>query len=275
MKVLSNIHTHTVYCDGENTVDQMVAGAVKLGMTTLGFSGHSPLDHEAGSGWSMSPEAFQSYKEDISAAREKYAGQIEILCGLELDYDSSPEWGRGLDYTIGSVHQLMLGSDFCSVDNNPEEVDSIVERHFGGCYYSYCAAYYDKLSGVFERTGCDIIGHFDILTKFNEVFPRFDESDPRYTEPALSCLRKLQKTGAVFEINTGGIARGYRSTPYPAPWILREISRLGGNVILSSDAHSVSSLLHCLDKASQLAVNCGFKSVKTRTGKGFSDMPVR
>jgi histidinol-phosphatase (PHP family) len=275
VKVLSNVHTHTLYCDGENTVEEMAAGAVSLGMTTLGFSGHSPLDHPAGSGWAMTPEAFQSYKEDVAAAREKYAGRLEILCGLELDYDSSPEWGRDLDFIIGSVHQLMPDGDFCSVDNVPEEVDDAVNRHFGGCYYSYCAAYYDKLSGICERTGCDIVGHFDIVTKFNGEFRRFDENDPRYRGPAINCLRKLVNNGAVFEINTGGISRGYRTTPYPAPWILREISRLGGSVILTSDAHSAATLLHGFDKGADLAAACGFDSVKALTAKGFIDLPVR
>ena len=38
---LCNMHTHTVFCDGKNTVDEMVESAIKLGMKTLGFSGHA------------------------------------------------------------------------------------------------------------------------------------------------------------------------------------------------------------------------------------------
>lgn len=38
-------------------------------------------------------------------------------------------------------------------------------------------------------------------------------------------------------MNTGAIARGYRTTPYPAPFILKELKNLGCGIIISSDCH--------------------------------------
>ncbi len=274
MTVLSSVHTHTDYCDGESTVEEMVQSAIRMNVSTLGFSGHSPLFGEDAKSWTMSLPDVERYRRDIAAARRKYTGQIELLCGLELDIDTDPAIAEGFDFLIGSVHRLLFDNDTCSVDNTVEELDVCVAEHFGGDYYAYCAAYYEKLSHLHERTRCDIIGHFDLVSKFHEQHRRFDQSDPRYREPVFSCLEKLVQTGAVFEINTGGISRGFRSVPYPADWILREICRLGGSVLLSSDAHSASTLLFGFEEAAALAKDCGFKSVKALTARGFIDIPL-
>ena len=51
----------------------------------------------------------------------------------------------------------------------------------------------------------------------------------------------------LFEINTGAMARGYRTTPYPGPILRRAIARKGGTFILSSDCHRKEQLLYGLE----------------------------
>lgn len=65
-------------------------------------------------------------------------------------------------------------------------------------------------------TKCDFIGHFDLLTKFNEGYKHFDETKDAYLEPAITAMHKLAALGIPFEINTGAMSRGYRSAPYPS-----------------------------------------------------------
>ena len=35
-----DIHTHTKWCDGKNSAEEMVRAALALGLECLGFSGH-------------------------------------------------------------------------------------------------------------------------------------------------------------------------------------------------------------------------------------------
>ena len=44
--IKSNLHTHTTFCDGVDTPEEMVQAALGLRMDTIGFSGHSftPID---------------------------------------------------------------------------------------------------------------------------------------------------------------------------------------------------------------------------------------
>ena len=49
---------------------------------------------------------------------------------------------------------------------------------------------------VAEKTGCQIVGHFDLITKFNEGDKLFDTSHPRYVNAALGALERLDVSSA-------------------------------------------------------------------------------
>ena len=82
----ANFHTHTTYCDGKETAESMVQAALEKGFSALGFSGHSYTAYDES--YCMSREDVQKYIADVYALREKYAGQIEIFCGIEQDFGS-------------------------------------------------------------------------------------------------------------------------------------------------------------------------------------------
>ena len=82
----SNYHTHTHFCDGKNSPEEMVLQAIRLGCPELGFSGHSYLPF--GTDYCMTPEKTRQYQAEIRRLQEKYAGQIKILLGIEQDYFS-------------------------------------------------------------------------------------------------------------------------------------------------------------------------------------------
>ena len=134
-------------------------------------------------------------------------------------------------------------------------------------------AYYTELSQVVRKTGCDIIGHFDVLTKYNDEYRYIDENSPGYLKMMLDCADELLKTDAVFEVNTGGMARGRKSIPYLPAAVVKRIAEKGGRFILGSDAHRVEHLDFGFSDAreylkslnvNELTVwqNGGFKSVK-------------
>ena len=72
----------------------------------------------------------------------------------------------------------------------------------------------------------------------------------------------------LLEINTGGMARGYRDAPYPALFLLREWRSMGGQIILTSDSHSTDTLLYGYDDAEALAKAAGFDRTVLLTGRG-------
>lgn len=254
MRRYSNYHTHTTFCDGKNTPEEMVLAAIKAGCPSLGFSGHSYTAFDPG--YCMAPETVSCYREEILELREKYRDKIRIYLGLELDYFSEkPE--EDFDYIIGSVHYVKKDGEYLPVDHSRELQIQQVEKHYSGDFYAFAEDYYALVSDVKRKTGCDIVGHFDLVTKFNEKDPLFDENHPRYRAAAEGALKTLLNQNALLEINTGAISRGYRTTPYPAPFLLKEMSRRGAKAVLSADCHSAEGICCAFDEAAALAERCG------------------
>jgi histidinol-phosphatase (PHP family) len=111
---------------------------------------------------------------------------------------------------------------------------------------------------IVNKTDADIIGHFDLITKFNEKSPRFDESEPRYRKAAIDAVDSLLTYCRPFEVNTGAISRGYRTTPYPSRGLLEYINARGGCVILSSDSHRADTLNFVFKDALDIVRSVGF-----------------
>ena len=253
-----NLHAHTTFCDGKNTAEEMVQGAIRQGCEVLGFSGHSPLPFDAS--WCMTEEKNELYRAEILRLREKYRGKIDILCGIE--YDSFSVCSRqGYDYIIGSVHHVEREGIYIPVDGDRRLIEAEVARLFGGDYLAYAREYYEQMYTLKEKTDCDIVGHFDLLTKYNEDGSMFDEASASYRDAALSALEAVLKQDLLIEINTGAISRGYRKTPYPAPFILKYIAEKKGRVILNSDSHAADTVLYFYSEAVEYAKSCGIKEL--------------
>lgn len=254
MNRFSNFHTHTHFCDGKNSPEEMVQEALRLSCPALGFSGHSYTAFD--SGYCMDAEREKAYQREILRLKEEYGGQMPIYLGLEQDYFSAPAQPV-YEYLIGSVHYVKKDGEYLSVDDSPETLQQGVERLYGGDFYSFCEDYFSLEADVIRKTGCQIVGHFDLVTKFNEKCHFFEEDHPRYRKAALDALHALLDQGALLEINTGAISRGWRTRPYPADFILEEMGKRGAKAILSSDAHRKEDLYCGLPEAQVLAQKYG------------------
>ena len=249
----ANFHTHTVLCDGADTPEAMAAEAFRRGFTHLGFSGH--MDPEIHMDW-------PAYRARIASVREAWRGRMDVLCGVELDQAWEGEPTDGAEYVIGSTHYLP-GPDGkpAALDDTFERLDALCREVYGGDWYRLCAAYFEAEAQVAARTGCDLVGHFDLIAKFNDQCPRFDEADPRYLRPALEALDALAETGVPFEVNCGARNRGRRRDFYPAAPLLRRLREKGTPLFISSDAHSADLLDGGFADAAARIRECGWRSV--------------
>lgn len=238
---MRDLHVHSNFSDGQSTPEEIVQAALGLGLTELGFSDHSYTSYDESC---CIPKArLPEYKQAIDALKERYRDQIRILCGIEQDYYSD-EPAVGYDYVIGSVHAVKVGAAYLNVDESAQVQKAAVEEYFGGDYYAFAELYFETVADVVRKTNADIIGHFDLVSKFC----LFDESHPRYIAAWKQAVDRLLPSGKPFEINTGAISRGYRSIPYPNPQMIAYIREKGGRFVLSSDSHRADTLCYCFEK---------------------------
>ncbi len=248
--ILQDLHMHSAFSDGRNTAGEMVLSAIEKGLTVVGLSDHSwsPQDPDT-----MPFERYPSYRAEVARLKEQYRGQITVLCGIEQDLDTEnpPE---GFDYVIGSVHFLRRDGEDVYVDWSPEKTADAVSRLYGGDALSYCEHYYSQVA-KWASVPCDIVGHFDLVTKFNERLPLIDTAHPRYIAAWRKAADALLAAGRIFEINTGAISRGWRTSPYPSPEILAYLKARGARFVLSSDSHSAANIAFQFDQFASLAAD--------------------
>ncbi len=296
-------HTHTEFCDGKSSAEEMVLSAIAAGFDSLGFSSHGHLADAPGTDrdflaradgiilytdetkskiklygfvpkgtelYGMREENIALYRAEVLRLREAYKDKINIFLGIEQDSFAKKEHiPEGAQYVIGSVHYVEKDGSYISVDYSAEVLRRGVEGLFGGDFLAYAEAYYDQVSKIYDKTGCDIVGHIDLLTKFNEQEYLIDVDHPRYRNASLAAAESLARKGLIFEINTGAISRGLRTTPYPTEEILRVIREAGGKITYSSDCHRADTIACAFEDAVALAKRCGFKSFMKLSDKGF------
>ena len=255
----ADFHTHSTYCDGKNTLREMVQSAFEKGLYAFGFSGHAPMDGECE--WCILSDRLDEYYNEATALKNEYKDKLDVFVGLELDI-FSPLPKQKFDYFISSVHSIEKDGAMLTVDYSREQTVADVQKYYSGDYYAYTKDYFELVSHCADRLDGVIVGHFDLVTKFNEGGRLFDETDERYVEQGYAAIDKLCEKNVIFEVNTGAISRGYRTSPYPSLTFLKRIKQNGGKVILSGDCHSTDAICHEFELALRLIHEAGFETVE-------------
>ena len=251
---LSNVHTHTTYVDGRSTAREMVEAALAGGLRSLGFSEH--LEFRT-SNCTLTPENAPVYRAEIRALRDEYAGRIRIWLGAERDAFSDVD-GSEYEYLIGSAHHLDRGGRRITVDGNGDTLNDDVQAIFGGDGIAYAEAYYDTLADSIVRERPQVIGHLDLVRKWNRRYRFFDTADPAYRRVVRAALDRMIASGALLEVNTGAMARGYLDTPYPDLFALEHWHALGGGVIIGTDCHQAAKITYGMEDARKLCLAAGY-----------------
>ena len=257
--ILSTYHSHTTFCDGKNTAEEMVLAAISLGCSEIGFSGHGYCAGDED--WCIpSMEKMEEYKAEILRLKQKYKERIKIYLGIEYDYycDFPTD---GFDYVIGAVHTVEKDGARLSVDGGTvADQKAQLDKYYGGDFIAYAKDYYALVSDLYRKTKCDIIAHFDLISKYSEQGDFFTVNDPKYIEIASKACDELLRTPVTFELNTGAMHRGYRTQPYPANFIIEKIKNAGKRILINSDSHSIDTVTFWYDgaKAKLDSLGCGY-----------------
>ena len=265
---LSSVHVHSKLCDGKNTLDELAVTAWKAGLKTLGFSGHShtPCDIE----YCMTRSRTALYRAQVAKLKERYAGKMDILCGLEWDLNSDDD-PAAYDYTIGSAHYIRgpKTGRYYEIDFRPADLAACIQDDFDGDGLAVVEAYFRNVEQVVAHKPT-ILGHFDLIKKINGGNKFFDEDAPRYRAAAGAALEAAAAAGVVMEVNTSGVYRGYRKDFFPGEALLRRWRELGGEVVITADAHEAKALTFGYEEAAAQLKDLGYDHVQVLGKDGFA-----
>ena len=280
--MLTNHHTHSLYSDGSSQPEEYVTEAIAKGFQLLGFTEHSPLPME--NSFSFRKENKHEYMTLMNKLKQKYASQIAIYSGMEMDYvpGISENFAKvkaeyRLDYIIGSVHLVRPeeSNELWFTDGpNYETYDKGLNELFAGDIRKAVTTYYHQLNEMIEYQHFDIIGHFDKIKMHNrDRF--FKENEDWYMALVSETLDLLQDRDIIVEVNTRGIYKQRSDTTYPGLDILRQIHKMRIPVMVNSDAHKTHELDLAFDKGFSLLKEAGIDEVVYFKGNGWGFEPVQ
>ena len=261
--MLSNLHTHSAFCDGVNTPEEIVKSAVERGFSSVGFSGHGYTDFDL----RYCMKNTDGYIAEIRRLKQEYKNKIQVYLGIEEDAFCRVN-RADFDYIIGSSHYFNIGDKYYPIDSDYDYFKECL-KVYGSDIHTLANDYYSRFCDYINKRKPDIIGHFDLITKFDELDKSLFLEDKGYIQISEKYLKQALKADVLFEVNTGAISRGYRTTPYPNENLLHLIKKEGGRVILSSDSHSADTLDFGFSDAKKLLKDIGFEFVYTLYNNEF------
>ena len=287
-----NLHTHSIYSDGKSQPREIVEEAVRQGLTTLGFSEHSPLPFD--NNFSVKEADMSKYVAEIAQLKAEFKDKIDIYCGLEADYltgVSEPfavtKEKYHLDYLIGGVHLVVNPAlrqaqgpektkavepvETPTQTINPDEIwfidgpkwevyDEGLQKFFDGDIRRAVRRFFEQSNEMIENEPFDIIAHFDKIKMHNRD-RYFHEDEPWYRKLALETLDLIREKGLIMEINTRGIYKKRYNGFYPSPWLMEVACKMHIPAIISADAHHFSEITLEFAAAEEALKKAGYRSV--------------
>lgn len=221
--MLENYHTHTARCrHAVGSEEEYVQNAIAAGMTHLGFSDHTPFFFPGDyyTHMRMFPEQLPDYAATVLALKEKYAGQIQIHLGLEVEYYPD-RMDALLDYIAPyGIEYMLLGQHWCGNEQNepyngaPTDSDQLLAK--------YC----DQIIAAMDTGLFSYVAHPDLL--------KFVGSDHSYCYHMSRLCQATKARSIPLEINLLGIQQ---ARYYPRALFWEIAGETGCKVVLGCDAH--------------------------------------
>jgi histidinol-phosphatase (PHP family) len=249
--MIVDYHIHTSLSDGNGLHEDYVKSAINKGVDELGFSDH----------FSILPTEWNTNKSDISEMKEKIFKlknndelPVKIKFGAEIDYipgkekeiksliDSLP-----LDYVIGSVH--FIGN--WNFDTSPKQFEG---KNIESLYNEY----FNLLKKAVESGLYDIVGHADLIKKFNH------RPEKKPVELYERVIESIKKHDVVVEINTNGKNKPCKEF-YPDQAFTELCKQYEIPVIISSDAHKPEQVKQYFEEAVVQLRALGYSEIATFT----------
>lgn len=255
--ILCDLHTHSNRSfDAENSVDEMCRAAVARGLSAIAVTDHCEApyincgdDCEFGSFDKQIPASLRDARE----ARERYRGELNVLCGMELGepMHDPEQTARALEYgdfdfILASVHNLRGRDDFYYMDFSSVDLEEVLCAYFDELLETASFPHFDSLAHltyplryVYERTGS--------VPDLTPYLPRIE-----------AIFQTLIQNRKALEINVSGLFKPMTAT-LPPQELVTLFRRMGGQYItIGTDAHRADMVGKGIKEGLAVAQKAGF-----------------
>ena len=247
----------------------VIESAIAAGFTHYGLSEHCPRyrpedlyaeEIDAGLDPAALLSTFTRYAQHALSLRERYADRIEVLVGFETERLPPDRWAEQMrairasapfEYVVGSVHDV--GGRY--VDYKPE-LTAQIAADLGGREALHIA-YFEAVADLVQTLRPEVVGHIDLVRKFDGPDATFSPRALRHAERALEAVLACS---AVLDVNCGAHRRNL-SPVYPLPPILKRAREMGIGVTLGDDSHGANTVGVGLADCLRAIADAGYREV--------------
>jgi len=277
-----DFHIHTIFSDGSSTPDSYIEAALEEDLLAIGFACHAPLPFDCD--WAISPDSLMIYAHEIDRLKKRYANQIQVYKGLEVDFipgltDVNRIKKSGIiepDFTIGSVHFVGSFRDgkAWEITGNPAVFNAGINSIFKGDVSSAITRYYQLVRQMVQEAKPDMIGQLDVIRIQNQVFPYFSEEEKWYRNEVLETLECIRESGALLEVSTRAIYEHNYLSTFPSQWILEQAAEWNIPLVLNSNAHDPSEVTKGFEYATALLMHLGISETWAMVDGAWKAVPL-
>jgi len=241
----TNYHSHSLFCDGKSSMEQILCSAVVREFDYWGFSAHAPVPFD--NSFAIDKEKIPLYISEYKRLKTEYREQIKVFVGMEMDFIcdiqeniSAQAKEYGLEYIIGSVHQIKEHNKsrytWFIDGHDPNIYDKGLSEIFDNDIKRACEAYFSQQMEMLQKNKIDIIAHIDKVAMHNKG-RFFNNQTSWYRDMIMSLLEQIKKYDVVCEINTRGLYKKRHTDYYPSKYWWKAIKEKEIKITLSSDCH--------------------------------------
>lgn len=220
---------------------------------------------------------FEKYLQRATELREEWSDRLEIIVGFESEVVPGESWlsktqairsDPRIEYVVGSVHTV--GGEI--VDFSAKRTADVAEK-FGGAEELH-RRYFNEVIQMIETLRPDVIGHLDLIRRFDGHAPSFSSESFRLIDRALEATLSV---GGALDVNASPVRRGL-GPAYPMPAILERACRMGVAVTLGDDSHGPDDVGVGLQASVEAIGNAGYKTIRYLSRKDgvatWHDAPI-
>lgn len=245
-------HVHTTLCrHASGTMEQYVEKAIAGGLEGIVFLEHLECGINYFERTWLTNDDFVTYRREAERLKKKYAGRINVLCGIEVGYNPKEidrilsflgryKWDRiGISYHFYEVD----GRHINLVSRKQENLDAIEAVGLS----LILAGYYSGLIEAVNRIDADVVCHLDAALRYCRAENSFDAGGM-----IGELLKKLAERRMALEVNASGFAT--RGEQFPATSVLRQATAMKIPLWAGSDAHKPEDVGRCFARLAALEI---------------------